>query len=163
MLQAMASFINSTSNFINDAYDYYLWTLSLAGNLWTLYFAFEMQHCNEYISFKQSYHWSFITPLFQIVLELLRTKVNTMYLRFSDERTKGWLLVDSPKPTLIYTAIYLFIVWVGPKIMKKRRAFKLTWALVPYNLAMAYLNAYIAIQVNISCLCTWGYSKIYFF
>lgn len=32
--------------------------------------------------------------------------------------------------------------------MKKRKAFKLTWALVPYNLAMACLNAYIAIQVG---------------
>ncbi|KAL6435981.1 hypothetical protein ACFW04_005661 [Cataglyphis niger] len=31
--------------------------------------------------------------------------------------------------------------------MKKRKAFKLTWALVPYNLAMACLNAYIAIQI----------------
>jgi len=43
--------------------------------------------------------------------------------------------------------LYLFIVWAGPKIMKKRRAFKLTWALVPYNFAMAGLNAYIAIEV----------------
>jgi len=33
MLQAMANFINSTAQLINDAYDYYLWTLSLAGNL----------------------------------------------------------------------------------------------------------------------------------
>lgn len=70
--------------------------------------------------------------------------------RFSDERTRGWLLVDSPKPTLIYTMFYLLIVWAGPKVMKKRKAFKLTWALVPYNLAMACLNAYIAIQVNIT-------------
>lgn len=67
--------------------------------------------------------------------------------RFSDERTRGWLLVDSPKPTLLYTMLYLLIVWAGPKVMKKRKAFKLTWALVPYNLAMACLNAYIAIQV----------------
>lgn len=90
----MASLINSTAQFINDAYDYYLWTLSLA-----------------------------------------------------DERTRGWLLVDSPKPTLIYTLLYLLIVWAGPKVMKKRKAFKLTWALVPYNLTMALLNAYIAIQL----------------
>lgn len=27
----MAGLINSTTQFINDAYDYYLWTLSLAG------------------------------------------------------------------------------------------------------------------------------------
>lgn len=48
--------------------------------------------------------------------------------------------------------LYLLIVWAGPKVMKKRKAFKLTWALVPYNLAMACLNAYIAIQVSIiSC------------
>jgi hypothetical protein len=56
--------------------------------------------------------------------------------------------VDSPKPTLLYTLLYLFIVWSGPKIMKQRKAFKLTWALVPYNLAMALLNAYIAIEVR---------------
>lgn len=31
--------------------------------------------------------------------------------------------------------------------MKQRHAFKLTWALVPYNLAMAILNGYIAIQL----------------
>lgn len=71
---------------------------------------------------------------------------------FLDERSKGWLLVDSPGPTLLYTMLYLLIVWAGPKVMRKRKAFKLTWALVPYNLAMACLNAYIAIQVNtISC------------
>ncbi|KAG5313955.1 ELOV4 protein, partial [Acromyrmex insinuator] len=93
----MANLINSTTQFFNDVYDYYLWTLSLA-----------------------------------------------------DERSRGWLLVDSPKPTLIYTMLYLFIVWVGPKIMKKRKAFKLTWALVPYNLAMASLNAYIAIQLFVA-------------
>ncbi|KYM98310.1 PREDICTED: elongation of very long chain fatty acids protein 4-like [Cyphomyrmex costatus] len=93
----MASLINSTTQFCNDAYDYYLWTLSLA-----------------------------------------------------DERSRGWLLVDSPKPTLIYTMLYLFIVWMGPKVMKKRKAFKLTWALVPYNLAMACLNAYIAIQLFVA-------------
>ncbi|KAL6435978.1 hypothetical protein ACFW04_005661 [Cataglyphis niger] len=93
----MASLINSTAQFISDAYDYYLWTLSLA-----------------------------------------------------DERTRGWLLVDSPQPTLIYTLLYLLIVWAGPKVMKKRKAFKLTWALVPYNLAMACLNAYIAIQLFVA-------------
>ncbi|XP_076387938.1 very long chain fatty acid elongase 4 isoform X1 [Megachile rotundata] len=94
---AMAGIINSTATLINDVYDYYLWTLSLA-----------------------------------------------------DERTRGWLLVDSPKPTLIYTMLYLLIVWAGPKVMKNRKAFKLTWALVPYNLAMALLNAYIAIQLFVA-------------
>lgn len=34
----MASLINSTTQFINDAYDYYLWTLSLAGNPLKFYY-----------------------------------------------------------------------------------------------------------------------------
>lgn len=59
----------------------------------------------------------------------------------------------------MYTLLYLLIVWAGPKVMKKRKAFKLTWALVPYNLAMACLNAYIAIQVSIPFLAS-GNKKI---
>lgn len=67
---------------------------------------------------------------------------------FSDERTKGWMLVDSPVPMLTYIAIYLCIVWAGPRYMKNRPAFKLHWLLLPYNLCMAALNAYIAIKVR---------------
>ncbi|XP_057341390.1 elongation of very long chain fatty acids protein 4-like [Microplitis mediator] len=93
----MASLINSTATLIGDAYDFYLWALSI-----------------------------------------------------SDERTKGWLLVDSPVPTLFFTVIYLMIVWSGPKLMRKRKPFKLTWILVPYNFAMAALNAYIAIQLFVA-------------
>lgn len=66
----------------------------------------------------------------------------------TDSRTRGWPLVDSPAPTLLYTAVYLFIVWIGPKLMKNRKPFRLTWLLIPYNLAMALLNAYIAVQVS---------------
>ncbi|KAK0088421.1 hypothetical protein PV325_012085 [Microctonus aethiopoides] len=91
----MATLINSTATFFNDAYDYYLWTLSLA-----------------------------------------------------DERTRGWLLVDSPMPTLFYTILYLSVVWSGPKLMKNRKAFKLTWILIPYNFAMAILNAFLPAMVN---------------
>ncbi|XP_046395830.1 elongation of very long chain fatty acids protein 4-like isoform X1 [Ischnura elegans] len=71
-------------------------------------------------------------------------------LSLADVRTKGWLLVDSPLPTLLYTAVYLFIVWIGPKLMKKRKPFKLTFALVPYNLSMAALNLYICIELLIA-------------
>lgn len=90
----MATLLNTTKTVLHEAYDYYLWTLSL-----------------------------------------------------SDSRTRGWPLVDSPTPTLFYTVLYLSIVWLGPKLMKQRSAFKLTWALIPYNLAMAVLNGYIAIEL----------------
>ncbi|KAJ4450896.1 hypothetical protein ANN_02329 [Periplaneta americana] len=87
----MSAFLNSTQSIIHEAYNYYLWTLSLA-----------------------------------------------------DDRTRGWPLVDSPMPTILYTIVYLAIVWAGPRFMKNRRPYKLTWALIPYNLSMAVLNFYIA-------------------
>ncbi|KAJ8984866.1 hypothetical protein NQ317_002705 [Molorchus minor] len=78
-------------------------------------------------------------------------------LSLSDQRTKGWPLVDSPVPTLLYTLLYLFIVWIGPKLMAHREPFKLTWLLIPYNLYMAALNAYIcdtaATRLRYSYIC----------
>ncbi|XP_055678316.1 elongation of very long chain fatty acids protein 4-like [Lutzomyia longipalpis] len=68
-------------------------------------------------------------------------------LTLSDIRTKGWLLVDSPLPTLVYTLMYLLIVWAGPRLMKNRSPYKLTGLMVPYNLAMAFLNGYICVQL----------------
>jgi hypothetical protein len=40
-------------------------------------------------------------------------------LTLSDPRTKGWLFVDSPVPTAICVALYLVMVWLGPKLMKE--------------------------------------------
>jgi hypothetical protein len=54
-------------------------------------------------------------------------------------------------PTVLYTVLYLAIVWAGPRIMKNREAFRLTWALIPYNLSMAALNFYIASEVSDQC------------
>uniref|UniRef100_A0A8D8SSM2 Elongation of very long chain fatty acids protein n=2 Tax=Cacopsylla melanoneura TaxID=428564 RepID=A0A8D8SSM2_9HEMI len=68
----------------------------------------------------------------------------------SDERTRGWLMVDSPIPTLAYTILYLSIVSLGPKLMRERKPFKLTSILVPYNMFMCALNLYIAIELLIA-------------
>lgn len=61
-------------------------------------------------------------------------------------------MVDSPIPTIMYTILYLIIVYVGPRLMKSRKPYKLTWALIPYNLAMALLNLYIAVEVSCKIL-----------
>ncbi|CAH0386489.1 unnamed protein product [Bemisia tabaci] len=68
----------------------------------------------------------------------------------SDHRTKGWLMVDSPVPTFVYTTMYLSIVCIGPRLMRDRRPFRLNWLLLPYNFAMAALNLYIAIELLIA-------------
>ncbi|KAJ8914586.1 hypothetical protein NQ315_017291 [Exocentrus adspersus] len=88
-----------------------------------------------------------------LVINSTQTLVSKAYdyylwtLSLSDQRTRGWPMVDSPAPTLLYTLVYLFIVWIGPKLMAKRKPFRLTWLLIPYNLSMAVLNAYIAVQL----------------
>lgn len=92
-----------------------------------------------------------------------------------DLRTRGWLFVDSPKSTIIITLTYLFIVWIGPKIMRKwverkrrrkktrelftifqimsptwsRKPFQLKKALIVYNMGLALLNLYIAVELFI--------------
>lgn len=40
-------------------------------------------------------------------------------LTLVDPRSIGWFLVDSPKPTFYLIFMYLTIVWLGPKIMRK--------------------------------------------
>jgi elongation of very long chain fatty acids protein 4 len=50
---------------------------------------------------------------------------------------------------MLYTVLYLAIVWAGPRIMKSRKPFRMTWALIPYNLSMAALNFYIASEVSV--------------
>lgn len=67
----------------------------------------------------------------------------------ADDRTKGWLMVDSPTPTVVYTAIYFVIVALGPRLMKNRKPFKLTSILIYYNVLMALLNLYIGIEVSV--------------
>jgi elongation of very long chain fatty acids protein 4 len=58
-------------------------------------------------------------------------------------------------PTMLYTVLYLAIVWAGPRLMKNREPFRLTWALIPYNLSMAALNFYIASEVSALRLIDW--------
>lgn len=86
------------------------------------------------MEYQVNYLYFFINP-----------KINFTIL---DKRTRGWLLVDTPWPTLLSTMVYLGIVWYGPRLMKDRKPFRLTWALIPYNLAMAALNAFIAFEVQ---------------
>uniref|UniRef100_A0AAG5DMQ9 Elongation of very long chain fatty acids protein n=1 Tax=Anopheles atroparvus TaxID=41427 RepID=A0AAG5DMQ9_ANOAO len=68
-------------------------------------------------------------------------------LTLADPRTTGWPMVDSAMPTFVCVCIYLFIVWIGPKIMRDRKPFELKTILVPYNLAIALLNLYICVQL----------------
>ncbi|CAO1405774.1 unnamed protein product, partial [Diamesa serratosioi] len=66
----------------------------------------------------------------------------------TDPRTKGWFLVDSPIPTMSGVASYLFMVWIGTKIMKNRKPFQLNGILVLYNLLLISLNLLIFLRLT---------------
>lgn len=66
-----------------------------------------------------------------------------------DTRLDGWFLMESPLPTLLIVASYVYIVKIyGPRAMKERPAYDLKVFLVVYNLSQVVLSAYIFYEVR---------------
>jgi len=68
-------------------------------------------------------------------------------MNLSDPRVNDWLLMSSPWPTLALVFSYLYIVKNGPVWMSSRKPFQLRWILVFYNLAITYLNGWMAFEL----------------
>ena len=71
-----------------------------------------------------------------------------LVITYLDPRTANWLFMQSPWATLQLTAIYLLVVYFGPKYMKGREAINAKLLLVIYNLALVILNLYICLEVK---------------
>jgi len=57
-----------------------------------------------------------------------------------------WLLMESPAPTMLMVAVYLYLVVVlGPRLMANRKPFQMNRVLVVYN----------AVQVIFSIAMLW--------
>ncbi|ALA62400.1 GNS1/SUR4-like protein [Turkeypox virus] len=80
-------------------------------------------------------------------------------LTVRDKRVDGWLLMESPRPTIYISILYLTTVLFGPKWMEKRKAFNIRWLLVTYNFSMVCLNLYILTELLIASTAK-GYSYI---
>lgn len=64
----------------------------------------------------------------------------------SDPRVNDWPLMDSPFPTMMIVAVYLYLVVVlGPRLMTNRKPYQLNAVLVVYN----------AVQVIFSVIMLW--------
>ncbi|XP_033103813.1 elongation of very long chain fatty acids protein 4-like, partial [Anneissia japonica] len=64
-------------------------------------------------------------------------------IAISDPRVSGWLLMDSPIPTIIITLLYLLMVWWGPKIMKSHEPLEMKRIMMAYNFGCVFLSFYI--------------------
>ncbi|XP_072019478.1 very long chain fatty acid elongase 7-like [Amphiura filiformis] len=62
---------------------------------------------------------------------------------YGDPRVADWPLMDSPRTGTIMVIIYLFIVWIGPKLMKNREPFSLKHVIAVYNFSMVVLSWYL--------------------
>ncbi|XP_064482454.1 very long chain fatty acid elongase 4-like [Ornithodoros turicata] len=78
-------------------------------------------------------------------------------LSFADRRTEKWFLAQSPLPVLAIIAVYLAIVFWGPRVMSKRQPFQLRPVLIIYNFSVASLNLYIALEI-LYCITKRRYS-----
>ncbi|XP_046353443.1 elongation of very long chain fatty acids protein 4-like [Haliotis rufescens] len=59
-----------------------------------------------------------------------------------DPRVSGWLLMDSPVPSVVIFLLYLLVVWLGPRIMAGRKPVNLKLVLIPYNFGLVALSCY---------------------
>ncbi|TPP66855.1 Elongation of very long chain fatty acids protein 7 [Fasciola gigantica] len=62
-----------------------------------------------------------------------------------DPRVENWLLMDSPVPTFAIVLSYLiFVVWLGPKLMARRRTgFDMRSIMLLYNVAMVIFSGWL--------------------
>ena len=77
---------------------------------------------------------------------------------FSDPRTKDMFMnFGNPIPVWILTIAYLsFVTYIGPKFMKNRQAFSLTYFMVIYNIGLVFMSIYMFVEVSLVNL-SWLY------
>eukprot|EP01118_Nematostelium_gracile_P012230 TRINITY_DN4437_c0_g1_i1.p1 TRINITY_DN4437_c0_g1~~TRINITY_DN4437_c0_g1_i1.p1 ORF type:complete len:254 (-),score=54.28 TRINITY_DN4437_c0_g1_i1:96-857(-) len=63
-----------------------------------------------------------------------------------DERTEHMLLMD-PRQMIAVGFLYLFSVWVGPRLMQNRREFDLKGVRIVHNAALTLLSLYMTIEM----------------
>jgi len=63
----------------------------------------------------------------------------------------------NPIPVWILTIAYLsFVTYIGPKFMKNRQAFSLTYFMVIYNIGLVFMSIYMFVEVSLVNL-SWLY------
>ncbi|XP_037721231.1 elongation of very long chain fatty acids protein 4 [Drosophila subpulchrella] len=78
------------------------------------------------------------------------TKIGSYSYPFADladERTRNWPLVESPWNVPALLALYLLMVAYGPKWTARYKPLQLRVPLLCHSLAMAFLNAYICLEL----------------
>jgi len=69
-------------------------------------------------------------------------------LEFPDERTRDWPLLSNPIPVTVLTLAWLvFVLKLGPAMMRNRKPFTLRGFIFSINVLQVVLNAYVTYEV----------------
>ncbi|XP_059146317.1 elongation of very long chain fatty acids protein 4-like [Physella acuta] len=68
----------------------------------------------------------------------------------------GYPLLDSPVGVLTIVAVYLMVVWQGPKLMQHRRPVDLKGIIIVYNIVMVFVSAFICFGGIYAIVCIGG-------
>lgn len=71
-------------------------------------------------------------------------------LTLLDERTSKWFLMSTPWPVLCLLCIYILIVLVGGRLMKRTNAFNVKNILIFYNTLLVLFSIYMLYEVCLS-------------
>ncbi|CAH1775064.1 unnamed protein product [Owenia fusiformis] len=82
-------------------------------------------------------------------METLIEKYDAVW-KYDDPRTTNWLMMPTMVPTMIITALYFIMVYVGPKLMANREPFQIKNIMLFYNIFMVVLNTYICTEFLLS-------------
>lgn len=89
------------------------------------------------------------------------SSVESFWDHHGDPRVQSWFLMKSPVPVVVMSLGYvIFSKYIGPRIMKNRKAFDLKKAMVVYNMLHVAYNAWLLVEIwarrnfsNVSLLC----------
>lgn len=65
----------------------------------------------------------------------------------ADKRLENWPMMKTPFPCLGLIVAYIIFLYIGPKIMKNRKAFDLRQVIIPYNLSLVAISTYITYEI----------------
>nr|UTI67607.1 elongation-very long chain-fatty acids-protein-4 [Kerria lacca] len=70
-----------------------------------------------------------------------------VFEEIADERTKTYFLVESPFLMIAILFCYVYFVTnVGPRMMKKKRAFNLKSVMIVYNIFQIFINSFLFVE-----------------
>lgn len=79
----------------------------------------------------------------------LKSKKNFYTNQCIDSRLDDWPLMGSPLPVFgIIIAYYYTATWIGPKLMKNRKALQIKNVITVYNFLQIIWNSYVAYFVR---------------